>query len=219
MPETPRSVLDSGKEPATYRLESDLIGFAKTLCVFFGMFFFIKSSVVEAFKIPSSSMEPTLLIGDHILVNKLSYGFQLPFLSEMVYQYGNPERGEVVVFSRPDQPETSDEDESDINIIKRVIGIPGDLVEVKGTKVYLNGEIYREDPTYRKWVLGGIKDFGPVRVPDNHVLLLGDNRDQSKDSRFWEDSPFLDIRRVKGRAFIIYWNKLWRFERIFKLIN
>lgn len=193
--------------------------FIKTLGLLFVLAFLLRSSVVEAFKIPSQSMEHTLLVGDHILVNKLSYGLHLPFLQTSILQYATPRRGDVVVFTLPEDPSASVGNESlintatrlmrmvykpKINIIKRVIGLPGDTVEVRRTEVYINGELYKEDG-YSQWVLGGAKDFPPSIVPPGKVLLLGDNRDESRDSRFWKD-PFLDINRIKGRAFFIYWN-------------
>ncbi len=187
----------------------------KSLSIFLSIAFILRASVVEAFKIPSSSMVPTLEIGDHILVNKLSYGLRLPFVVEAVVEFKLPQRGDVVVFTQPDDPDTPEIDEADINIIKRVVGLPGDTVQVKGTKLYLNNKIY--DEPYTQWVLGGKREFGPVTVPPGKILLLGDNRDQSRDARYWND-PFLDVKRLKGRAFIIYWN--WPLlKRIFTIIS
>ena len=182
----------------------EVVSFIKTLAVFLIAALVLRASVVEAFKIPSGSMIPTLQIGDHILVSKFAYGFRVLGFTNSLFEFRNPERGDVVVFTRPDESETP-EDESAINIIKRVVGLPGDTVEVKGTKVYINGAEYPE--SYARWEEGGIREgnFGPDKVPDGHIFLLGDNRDHSKDSRFWQ-YPFLDIRRVKGRALIIYWS-------------
>lgn len=183
---------------------SEVFSFLKTLAIFLAAAFFLRASVVEAFKIPSLSMFPTLRIGDHILVSKLSYGLRLPLMTDSLFLFDTPKRQDIVVFTRPDEPETS-EDESSINIIKRVIGLPGDTVEVRGTKVFINGEPL--DEPYARWQDHGIPDgyFGPDKVPDGHVFLLGDNRDRSKDSRFWKE-PFLDIYRIKGRALFIYWS-------------
>ncbi len=202
----------------------EVVSFFKTLTVFLIIAFFLRASIVEAYKIPSGSMIPTLRIGDHILVNKLSYGFRLPYgvalpfrvLDAMIWQYDSPQRGDVVVFTRPDEVDTV-EDESEINIIKRVIAIPGDVVEVRGATLYINGQLQNEP--YARWLDNGIPegDFGPERVPANHVLLLGDNRDRSRDSRFWS-YPFLEQSRIKGRAFIIYWS--WdSLGRIFNIIR
>lgn len=175
----------------------------------------LRATVVEAFKIPSSSMEPTLQIGDHILVNKLSYGLRLLFFQkEAIWQYSTPSRGEIVVFTLPDNPRTS-EDESDTNLIKRVIGLPGDTLEVRGTNVFINGTRYANDDKYASWLSGGVKDFGPVIIPKDKLFMMGDNRDFSKDARYWAD-PFLSIERVKGRAFIIYWNASM-FRRILRI--
>lgn len=197
---------------------AEFFSLIKSLAIFFGIAFMLRASVVEAFKIPSSSMEPTLQIGDHILVNKLSYGLRLPFKNKTALDFRSPARGDVVVFTLPDDPKTPEIDESETNIIKRAVGIAGDEIEVRGTKLYVNGKVYDEDEEYAIWVLGGRKDFGPVIVPEGKVLLLGDNRDQSKDSRYWPE-PFLDVARIKGRAFIVYWNWPSPLKRIFQIIH
>jgi signal peptidase I len=194
-PQTRQAALKKGTEIR------EIISFFKTLALFIIIALFLRASVVEAFKIPSGSMIPTLKIGDHILVSKLSYGFHLPFLSKSVYQYGFPQRGDIVVFTREDDP-MSAEDDSAINIIKRVIGLPGDTIEVIGSKVYINNREYMEP--YARWDEGGIDSWGPEVIPEGKILLLGDNRDHSKDSRYWTD-PFLPVERVKGRAVVIYW--------------
>lgn len=209
--ETPAIDSKEGKIDA-----AEVISFFKTLGFLLVLAMFLRASVVEAFKIPSGSMIPTLMIGDHILVSKFSYGLRAPFVKKMLYRYSQPERGDVVVFTRVDDPSTID-DESEINIIKRVVGLPGDTVEVRGTKVYINNAIYPE--SYARWEEGGIREgnFGPEKVPAGHVFLLGDNRDHSKDSRFWYD-PFLEMERIKGRALIIYWS--WdSLKRIGTLIH
>ena len=195
----------------------EFLSFLKSLTIFLAIALVLRASVVEAFRIPSSSMESTLTIGDHILVNKLSYGIRLPLIATTIFEFDKPGRGDIVVFTLPDDPKTP-EDESDMNIIKRVVGLPGDVVEVRGTNVMINGKFLEHDDEHAQWLLGGIKDFGPVRIPDHHVLLLGDNRDFSRDSRYWND-PFLDISRIKGRAFVIYWNSRWRLDRIFDVIR
>lgn len=198
--------------------ENDVRSFFKTLAIFLVIAYLLRASVVEAFKIPSGSMKPTLQIGDHILVSKLSYGLRLPFTNGFALRYDEPQRGDIVVFTRPDDPKTL-EDDSAINIIKRVVGIPGDTVEVRETKVYINNQLYSE--SYARWDQGGIHDgnFGPEKVPAGHIFLMGDNRDHSRDSRFWSE-PFLDIERVKGRALIVYWtwDSQW-WERIGKVIK
>ncbi|MDZ4786515.1 MAG: signal peptidase I [bacterium] len=202
----------------------EILSFFKTLFLFLLLAFFLRASIVEAYKIPSGSMIPTLRIGDHILVSKLSYGFRLPYgfkfpfsiKDAMIFQYDTPKRGDVVVFTRPDDL-ASPEDDSSINIIKRVIGLPGDTVKVRGAKVTINDKEIEEQ--YARWQEGGIPegDFGPQTVPDGHVLLMGDNRDRSRDSRFWS-YPFLEISRIKGRALFIYWS--WdSIGRVFTIIR
>lgn len=196
---------------------AETIRFIGSLIVILIVAFGIRASIIEPYKIPSSSMEPTLEIGDYILVNKLSYGLRLLMVDRTLYNYDTPKRKDVVVFSRPDNPDTLNEDESDLNIIKRVVGIPGDKIEVKGTTVLINGKALEED--YARWQQGGLKDFPETTVPKGHIFLLGDNRDHSKDSRFWKPSHFLDIKLVKGRAFLISWNSGFSFDRMFKIIR
>ena len=179
----------------------EILSFFKTLTFFIIIALFLRASVVEAFKIPSGSMIPTLKIGDHILVSKLSYGIHLPFVTKSLYQFATPQRGDIVVFTREDDPVTT-EDDSAINIIKRVVGLPGDTIEVVGAKVYINNREYFEP--YARWDEGGIDSWGPEIVPPGTVFLLGDNRDHSKDSRYWTNH-FLPIERIKGRALIIDW--------------
>lgn len=179
-------------------------------------FLVIRPTLLEPFQIPSGSMIPTLEIGDRILVNKLSYGLRIAFMDHPVIQWSQPERGEVVVFTRPDDPRTKD-NEGKINLIKRVVGLPGETIELRDDTVYINGKVL--DEQYARYVDGGIAEgnFGPEAIPEGHILLLGDNRDRSKDSRFW-DKPFLDIRRIKGRAFMVYWswNDLSRIATIIR---
>jgi signal peptidase I len=202
---------DSHVKSALYEFYETIKGLAYLLVIALCL----RATVVEAFKIPSSSMEATLQIGDHILVNKLSYGLHLLFFQkEAVWQWGTPARGDIVVFTLKDNPLTQ-EDESDTNLIKRVIGLPGDVLEVKGTSVYINGSRYAADDKYASWLSGGVKNFGPVAIPKDKLFMMGDNRDFSKDARYWID-PFLPIERVKGRAFIIYWNSSM-FRRILRI--
>jgi signal peptidase I len=161
-------------------------------------------------------MVPTLRDGDFILVSKLSYGLRLPFFKETLWRYDSPERGEVVVFTRPDEPETT-EDESAINIVKRIVGIGGDRISLRARQLYLNGEPLEEPHVQytEPFFYGG--EFQELIVPEGTVFLLGDNRDQSKDSRFWE-TPFLPLELVKGRALFIYWS-WYDLGRIGKVIR
>lgn len=175
--------------------------------------------MVQAFKIPSGSMIPTLDIGDHILVNKFIYGVRLPFTDVILIPIKAPERGDVIVFRFP-------KDESK-DFIKRVVGLPGDTIEVKNKEVYINGQkqsepfaIHEDSTTFPKTIQER-DNFGPVSVPQNSYFVMGDNRDHSLDSRFW---GFVDFSKVKGQAFLIYWS--WdsnaggvRWGRIGKLIH
>lgn len=199
--------------------KKSLIENAKSLTLFIAVALLLRVSVVEAYKIPSSSMESTLLIGDHLLVSKLSYSLRIPFMDESPWVFDTPERGDIVVFTKSDDPLT-EENESNINVIKRVIGLPGDEVEVRGKAVIVNGKVLEEN--YTQWKYGGRVDFGPETVPEGHVLLMGDNRDESHDGRLWtlagKKAPFLDIARIKGRALVIYWNA-HRLSRIFSIIH
>ena len=159
---------------------------------------FIRTFIVQAFKIPSGSMEPTLLVGDHILVNKFIYGIKLPFIRKTIIPISKPERNDVVVFIYP-------LDKSK-DYIKRAIGLPGDQIEIKGQNVYINGRLFKD--TYGFYSEGNKKTagrtaIGPLTVPENHLFMMGDNRDHSYDSRFW---GFVPMSYVKGKAFIIYWS-------------
>jgi signal peptidase I len=185
---------------------TNAISLAKTLAVILVAAVFIRGTILEAFKIPSGSMIPTLRPGDHIFVWKFAYGLRLPLLQKTVWEFGIPNRGDIVVFTRQDDPITSGENESGLNIIKRVIGLPGEKVLVRGTSVSINDQILVEP--YARWEEGGSPtgNFGPEIVPANHIFLMGDNRDKSKDSRFWSDSHYLPIENVKGKALVIYWS-------------
>lgn len=180
---------------------------------------FIRTFIVQAFKIPSGSMEPTLLIGDHLLVNKFIYGIHIPFTDIRLFPLREPQRGDVIVFKFP-------KDRSK-DYIKRVIAVGGDVVEIRNKKVYVNGRPLNEPYAYYAddTILAGSADprdnFGPVTVPKDSFFVMGDNRDRSYDSRYW---GFVNIKDVEGKAFIIYWS--WdsndhtvRFNRIGKLIK
>ena len=177
----------------------------------------IRTFVVQAFKIPSGSMIPTLVIGDHILVNKFLYGTQIPFTDKKILIFREPAKGDIIVFKYPENP-TKD-------FIKRVIATEGDTIEEKNKIVYVNGEpvvetyAYHYDPTMRSD--SDRRDtFGRILVPKDKIFVMGDNRDHSYDSRFW---GFVDEKEVKGKAFIIYWSwdpdKWVRFNRIGRLIE
>jgi len=174
---------------------------------------FIRTFVVQAFKIPSGSMEPTLLVGDHILVSKFIYGIKLPFTNKTLIPISKPGREDVVVFIYP-VDKTKD-------FIKRVIGLPGEKIEILDGKIFINDKSYEDkygqyvDRPSRGNNPGSGNHFGPVTVPENHFFVMGDNRDHSYDSRFW---GFVPANALKGQAFIIYWS--WpHWKRCFHLIG
>jgi signal peptidase I len=188
---------------------------------------FIRTFILQAFKIPSGSMEKTLLIGDHILVSKFAYGIhipnEIPFLNiklfdDIILSQEVPKRGEIIVFKYP-KNESRD-------FIKRVVGIPGDILEVRRQKVYVNNQLYEEEHVWHTEMPQNDRfvprdDFGPVVVPPKHLFMMGDNRENSQDSRFW---GFLNINKVKGKALMIYWSwnaiDNWvRFDRFGKVLH
>jgi signal peptidase I len=169
---------------------------------------FIRTFVVQAFKIPTGSMETNLLIGDHLLVNKLVYSPSAGGLEADALGKRPLDRGHVVVFKFPEDPAR--------DFIKRVVGLPGETVEIRGKRVYVDNEPleepyvhFLEPPRSRDHPEYGLRgearrdDWGPEVVPEGHIFVLGDNRDNSRDSRFW---GFLPIDQVKGRALIVYWS-------------
>lgn len=180
---------------------------------------FIRAYFVQAFKIPSGSMIPTLLIGDHLLVNKFIYGTKLPFSDNKILIFRKPERGDIVVFRFPHEP--------DRDFIKRIIAIEGDTIEGRNKEIYLNGKKLGEPYVQHTdiYLIRGGKEprdnFGPFTVPKDMYFVMGDNRDQSFDSRYW---GFVSSKDIRGKAFILYWSwddgeKLPRFGRIGNLIH
>ena len=162
---------------------------------------FIRAFVVQAFKIPSGSMEPTLLVGDHILVNKFIYGVKIPFSRQTIIPISKPERDDVIVFIYPH--------DTSKDYIKRVIGVPGDRIDIIDRKIYINGNLYEDKHGF--YTEGRITPSRhisktqnrPIIIPENHLFVMGDNRDHSSDSRVW---GFVPLKSVKGKAFIIYWS-------------
>ncbi len=228
---------DSKPTTATPSQKSIFREYAEALLIAIILALTIRVFLVQAFKIPSGSMIPTLLIGDHILVSKLAYGIQMPkdcefqvsfppitcFSSTMLTTFDPPNRGDVIVFRYP-------EDENK-DFIKRVIGTPGDSILIRNKQVLINGKPL-EDAHFTQRVDPGIIDgrinprdnYGPLTVPPDSYFVMGDNRDQSLDSRFW---GFVKMDKIKGRAFLVYWSwngqgswTNWvRWERIGRLIE
>jgi signal peptidase I len=179
----------------------------------------IRAYVVQAFKIPTASMVDTLLVGDHILVNKLVYGMKVPFSDKRFVVFKKPGRGDIIVFKYPEDPKR--------DFIKRVVAVEGDVVEARDKTVYLNGKALNEpfishrDKETRPGEYEPRDNFGPIVVPKGKYFVMGDNRDYSYDSRYW---GFVDFEAVKGKALVIYWS--WdgkkhfpRMGRIARLVH
>jgi len=162
----------------------------------------IKGFVVESFYVPSESMVPTLQSDDFIVVPKFTYGIRVPFFDRNLVSWSGPKRGEVVVFRRTDDPSTS-MDEGARAMVKRVIGITGDRVTINGSIVKVNGAIVEE--RYALWTAGGVDKEQVFEVPDGAIFVLGDNRDESFDSRFWRQ-PFVRSDEVVGPVAAVYWS-------------
>ena len=182
-------------EIVKYSGKSVVREYAEAFAIAIVLALIIRMFVVEAFKIPSGSMIPTLLVGDHLLVNKF------------IYKFTEPERGEVIVFKYPDDPSR--------NFIKRIIGVGGDTIEVRDKMVYLNGEPHEEpyiqhiSPETLPARYSPRDNFGPITIPPGSYFMMGDNRDSSLDSRFWKNR-FVNRRAIVGKAFIIYWS--WKVD-------
>ena len=224
----------------------------KSIIIIVAVVFIFRSTILNWYVIPSGSLLPTLKIGDHVVVNKLSYGIMLPFMETRMTSWAEPQRGDIVVFKGPDS-------ENGLTLIKRVVGMPGDIISFTNGVLTINGALAKEElledrsplenmggnengdgynlymesgfshfPHYimrRKW--GGITD-GETQswvVPPNKLLLVGDNRDNSADGRFW---GFMDENRIYGRAFLVSystydtpdtWFPKFRSDRWFKTIT
>jgi signal peptidase I len=155
----------------------------------------------QAFKVPAASMSPTILPGDHILVQKAYYGLKTPFVDEILYPFTPPQRGDIIIFKFP-------RDESKM-FIKRVIGLSGDTIEIREKVVYLNGRkldepyaVYKEFDS-EAHVVPDRDNLGPITVPENSYFVMGDNRDHSLDSRFW---GYVSANKITGKVSVIYWS-------------
>lgn len=201
--------------------KSALREWAESLLVALFIALFLRTFVLEAFKIPSGSMIPTLLVGDHIFVNKYVYGIRLPLMNSRLVEWSNPQRGDVIVFAYPQDPEK--------DYIKRVIGLPGDRITIRGQELFVNDHKLMmtdsEPYTYTDEITGNpahailrqvvvddkqfriIYDEGRLHpsmeytVEPRHLFVMGDNRDNSADSRAWGQVPY---DNVKGRAVVVW---------------
>ena len=178
---------------------------------------FIRAFIVQAFKIPSSSMEPTLLVGDYLLVNKFIYGVRVPYSNIKFFEYKKPKRGDIIVFIFPKDRKK--------DFIKRVIGTEGEKVTILHNKIYIDDKLIDDPWGHFTRPRSSIEDYGPLKVPEGSLFVMGDNRDNSQDSRFW---GFVKTNEVKGKAFIVYFSLDWdaqdllnkiRWTRLGKLIH
>jgi signal peptidase I len=213
-----------GKKKLEVKRQSKFWEYTKAIVTALILALLIRTFCIQAFKIPSGSMIPTLLIGDHLLVNKMVYGtpIDIPFTNITVFYmpgFSAPQKGDIIVFKSPEDP-TRD-------FIKRVTAVGGDTIQMIDKKLYVNGKhvnepyIQHTDNSIRMGRLEPRDNFGPYLVPKDRLFMMGDNRDNSSDSRWW---GYVDVKQVKGKALIMYWS--WdneksspRFSRIGKLIN
>lgn len=213
--ETQRSATDAQTPTSSGRWAWEWI---RSFLIAFGLFLVIRTFLVEAFRIPTGSMENTLLAGDFLLVNKAVYGAKVPLTRIRTPSFSEPARGDVVVFEPPHEPGR--------NYVKRLIGMPGDTLEMRNKTLFLNGRPQHEPYTRHSdfsdnyasdmfWQCEHAPDgqsdycrptrdsWGPVVVPAGHYFMLGDNRDDSEDSRYW---GFVERSALKGRPLFIYYS-------------
>ncbi|MDR1658228.1 MAG: signal peptidase I [Deltaproteobacteria bacterium] len=176
--------------------QTHVLEYGKAIAVAVVLALVIRSFVIQAFHIPSSSMVPTFLEGDRVLVTKFSFGLRNPFNNKIIFGTGLPQRGDVVIFKYPEEPST--------DFVKRVIGLPGEKVEVVNGRIKIN-DFFIDDPFghYDNPYQVSSRNFGPVIVPDGQYFMMGDNRDFSNDSRVW---GFVDISLLRGKAWRLYWS-------------
>ncbi len=173
----------------------------QAICIALLLALFIRTFIVQPFKIPSGSMLPTLQIGDHILVNKFIYGVKMPFTGTTLIPISQPETNDIIVFKYPVDPK--------LDYIKRVIAVAGDEVEIRDKKVFVNKKPFVDthgvftDPLIHPSAVDNRDNFGPVTVPADSLFVMGDNRDNSSDGRFW---GFVKLEAVRGEAWRIYWS-------------
>jgi len=216
---TPRSeAAESTTAAATERKREPVwLEYSKAILTAVVLALVIRTFGVQAFRIPSPSMEDTLLVGDHLFVSKFLYGAEIPFTGGVrLPGVRDPQRGDVIVFKYPEDPSQ--------DYIKRCVGVPGDVIEYHDKVLFVNGE--RQVEPYVKLADGQRQrptrdNWGPVTVPEGKYFMMGDNRDRSSDSRYW---GFVDHSELRGKAIFIYWS--WdsatssvRFSRLLDLIH
>lgn len=197
------------RKKKTERKKSIVREYSEIILMAVFLAFFVRTFFIQAFKIPSESMEDTLLVGDFLFANKFVYGAKMPLLSARLPAVRDPRSGDIVIFKYPGDQRT--------DYIKRCVAVEGQTVELKGTQLYVDGELQGEE--YAKYFHGST--FGPYTVPVGHIFVMGDNRDNSADSRVW--GP-LDKNLILGKAMFIYfsWNgrdHAVRFSRIGNIIR
>jgi len=211
--------LKSSKIMADAKIKSKIREFIEGILAAVLIALVITTFVVKMYKIPSRSMVPTLLVGDQLVVNKFIYGIKIPYFRNKILPITDPQRGNIIVFIYP-------QDRS-LDFIKRVIGISGDTIEIQDKNIFINGKLFTDKiGIYSdKMIYSGLAqprdNFGPVTVPKGSLFVMGDNRDESMDSRFW---GFVDLKDVQGKAFIIYWSwdrdeRKIRWERLGNLLH
>jgi len=198
---------------AKTRKKSLVREYSEIIVLAVGLALFVRTFFIQAFRIPSESMEDTLLVGDFLFANKLIYGPKLPFVDVRLPSIRQPKPGDIIIFQFPQDPK--------IDYIKRCVATEGQSVELIDDQLYVDG-VLRDEP-FTKYVFGSRPDrhFGPFTVPPGHIFMMGDNRDNSADSRAW--GP-LDKKLISGKAMFIYfsWNPrahTIRFSRIGDLIR
>lgn len=207
-PPTPRKSSAPAKKP-TPKKASVTAEYIKAIVLAVALALFIRTFIVQAFRIPSGSMEDTLLVGDFLLANKFIYGIRIPFTDTRLPELREPAPGDVIIFQYPKDLSR--------DFIKRVVAVPGQTVEIKNKILYVDNK-RTIDPPKSKYVdpfilnrksSGGSRDnYGPEIVPEGHYFVMGDNRDSSDDSRYW---GFLDRNLIRGKAFMLYWS--WAPDR------
>jgi signal peptidase I len=193
--------LTTDKSASKSKSRSVVRDYAEAIIIALILALVIRTFVIQAFKIPSGSMKATLLVGDHILVNKFVYGVRLPYWNIELLPISQPKRQDIIVFRYPVDPSK--------DFIKRVIGLPGDTVKIQDKQVFVNDQLLSEpyavhsDNRILPLSASPRDNMVPIKVPTHSLFVMGDNRDESYDSRFWK---FVDMSELRGKAFVIYWS-------------